>query len=1198
MSASPSAPMPARGAVRVESIQVDRTPGIPNAFGVEELSPGLNLVFGPNASGKSSLLRALDALLWPTLEGAHDRSVRGRLHNDARSWDVRLDGTARTVHTADGVRIEAPVWPSPALRHRLHFALHDLLVVSQDADAFAEAIVRASAGGLDIVRAGEAMGMLERAPRVLAARRQYDEAGRAVAEAQQRQRALHEERLGLDRLREERDAARDASGQLQLLERAQAWRAARTRLAHAEAELAVLPAALAQMRGHELEHAVSTRAAWRDAQARRAAALERCAHAEAAQRAAFETAPPTLEHRERWRRGLEALRRADTALDRTRVQVAERRAARDAAARALTPLDTHSAPPVDQGAVSEAAAVASRLEAALAAQTEAVAHAAMLDAVHAAPTASADRDALRDAVRLLADWLVADAVRRVPPTASREGMHWTLTAGAVIGWVVVAIVWHLAGALLALVVLAIALWWRPRGHAAERDEAAARCLRLEAEYSALGVPAPGAWDTVSVVALLDVLARAIGDATVDARHREERRRATADVARAQAALEAQQRDAAALAARTGLAPDTEGRTLGWLFDRLARFQEAHSECVRAEAAWQQAQHDHTMARQHFADAHEVPLTLVDAEALVAAREARWDAYASAAHELAQATDAAQHAEAECARHAESWEALFRAVALDAPPLTPSTAERPADAALAALQARLEQRTLWLAQDSVRVNALRDLAQLRGMVHDADAFDGLSALPDEVLSERIATVRARADTFESCVHRVSTLEARLQLAAQSCAVQDALATRARCRDAVVDDWTETVGAVITHALVAHVQRETRDVQRPAVFHRARSLFLRITRGRWRLHVDEHESVAHFRAEDTTTGEHHALATLSAGTRVQLLVAVRVAFVESEEIDGMQLPLFFDETLGTSDDERAEALIEAVLTLVAEGRQLFYVTAQRDEVQKWHAALAARAERGADVPWRDVDLAVVRRLAPLQVPARIPAPRPDRTLPAHALRSHAAFGAATRVPPVDPARTPVARWPLWYLTDDVPLLHATWRLGVECWGELAGYREAGGRVSVPGRSAQEHTAALDALSHVAELAEQLHALSAVGIGRPVNRRVLRDAGVVTPAFLDLVVAQAERVHGDAGELLAALATGAVPRFGSSKVEQLRSVLVAGGWLDEAMSLSGEEIRWGVIARSARHDAAELVDALLERLRRGAAPDPEHSHATPSP
>lgn len=1187
-----------RGAVRVHAVQVDRTPGIPEAFGVEALSPGLNLVFGPNASGKSSLLRALDALLWPSLDASNERAVRGALSDGTRSWTVRLDGTTHTAHTTDGARVDAPRWPSPALRHRLHFALHDLLSVSRDPDAFASAIMHASAGGLDVMRAGQGLGMLERAPRVLAVRRSHDDAVRAVAVAQQQQRSQHDERQALEQHRAARDAAREAAVQWQRVRAAQRWRAARARLTDTETALAALPTALADLRGHELEHARDLYAAWRDAHARGNAARAARARAESAQRAAFDGAPPTVEQRETWRRGLEALRRTDAALERARGRLAERRAARDVAAAALAPRDADSAPPVAPDVVAAAAAIATRLESARAAQVAAVAHAAMLDAAQEESSsliAGGDRDALRDAVRVLVDWLDADATRRAPISPPARAMHWGLAVMAVIGWLVVARTWNLAGILLAVVTLAVAWWRQPRVDTRQRDEANARAVKLEARYAALDVPQPATWATASVIALLDVLARAVGDATMDARRRDEQRRADALATRAAEALRVQQADAAALAARTGLAPETDGRTLGWLLERLARWHDAHMEYRRAEAGWRDAQREHAEALQRFADASGTPSTLVEVDAMVAAREQRWEAYAAASNDAAQATDDARHAEAECDRLAAGWDALFRTVHTNAPTLAASTTEQAILGALSGLEALLAKREQWAVLMAVRADALRELGRVRESTDDVAHFDALCALPDAALAEQSATLHERAETFEACVQRVAALEQRLQLAAQSHAVQDALALRAATRDAVLAEWTHTVCAVITHTLVTQLQRETRDVQRPAVFHRARALFGRITRGRWRLHIDEHEGAAHFRAEDTVTGVHHALDTLSAGTRVQLLVAVRVAFVESEETDGVQLPLFFDETLGTSDDERASALIDAVLTLVADGRQVFYVTAQRDEVQKWHAALAARD--GA-VQWRDIDLVKVRRLAPLPEPVRIPAPVPERTVPDDALQSHAAFGAALPVRPIDPARTPAVRWPLWYLTDDVPLLHSAWQLGIEHWGELAGYREAGGTLHVAGRTDAEVAVALAELSHVAELAEQLHALSAIGTGRTVDRRALQETGVVTAAFLDAIVAQAEVAGGDAMRLLAALEAGVVPRFGAARVEPLRAALRRGGWLAETMSLSGDEIRWGVIARSAREDAADLVDALLERLRRGAALAPELSHASRPP
>lgn len=78
-------------------------------------------------------------------------------------------------------------------------------------------------------------------------------------------------------------------------------------------------------------------------------------------------------------------------------------------------------------------------------------------------------------------------------------------------------------------------------------------------------------------------------------------------------------------------------------------------------------------------------------------------------------------------------------------------------------------------------------------------------------------------------------------------------------------------------------------------------------------------------------------LSTGTRIQLLLAIRVAFVESQE-SNVKLPLLADELLANSDVDRAKAIIEALTEVSKEGRQIFYFTAQVDEVAKWHSYLS--------------------------------------------------------------------------------------------------------------------------------------------------------------------------------------------------------------------------------------------------------------------
>src|SRR5690606_37194719 len=113
------------------------------------------------------------------------------------------------------------------------------------------------------------------------------------------------------------------------------------------------------------------------------------------------------------------------------------------------------------------------------------------------------------------------------------------------------------------------------------------------------------------------------------------------------------------------------------------------------------------------------------------------------------------------------------------------------------------------------------------------------------------------------------------------------------------------------------------------------------GRYELRLDQQDE-PEFTAFDEVDRLERRLEELSSGTRVQLLLAVRVAFVEQQE-QGVMLPLLLDEVLGNSDDERARAIMAAAVELAREGRQVFYFTAQADEVVRW-GALAA--ERSAD------------------------------------------------------------------------------------------------------------------------------------------------------------------------------------------------------------------------------------------------------------
>ena len=63
--------------MRISRIAVRRLPGIDDPFTLDALERDLVLVIGPNASGKSSLCRAIRSVLWPA-EDAALKCVRPR----------------------------------------------------------------------------------------------------------------------------------------------------------------------------------------------------------------------------------------------------------------------------------------------------------------------------------------------------------------------------------------------------------------------------------------------------------------------------------------------------------------------------------------------------------------------------------------------------------------------------------------------------------------------------------------------------------------------------------------------------------------------------------------------------------------------------------------------------------------------------------------------------------------------------------------------------------------------------------------------------------------------------------------------------------------------------------------------------------------------------------------------------------------
>ena len=1227
-------------ALTLTAAYIRRLPGIDAPFAVPTLGSGLTLLYGPNASGKTSVLRAFEAAIWP--DDARDERLELTVRYSLRDaeYEVVLDGD-RVQVTGDGRPVRAPRLPAPGTRHRYTLALHDLLAATR-ADDFAHAIARAGVGGLDLGAAADAIGATDRLARPVAKRAEFDRALRALRETQARQASAHEalgrERALVDAVR----AATEAAATEAACAVAIALRETEAGLATCTHELATFPTVLDRLREQDVDAARACVARWRQA---REAARDAQAAFDAASDAERALGPaPSDVDRTQWTVWQQTLERTRASLSDAQIEQARAVARRDELTATLgqdarrRPADALRA--LDGAQVAALATVARRLEQAQAAHLAAVA--ALGDDVEASTPDDAttdahaaalreDASALRSARRDLARWLTLDAARRAEASDSAERaprafvlgapllLLLTVVATAWLAWQVTPWAW-----LLLLAALGCGVWmllvFRARRRAIDEarertmSERAAACAQIERDMplrtrAHIALPAP--WTADSVHHALDELVVALVTLERQADAVAARRRVQQQAQRTLLSLREAEAERDAACAIAGVHFDADARAFGWWLGRLQQWQDAQADAIAAEARVHAIVHEveETLRTVEpmihaWCPTDPAPITLPERidhalaalRTLAARHESRAraeDARSRAARDRDRARDAVQ-------AEATWWTRTF---------VTPGLVQLALPDGDAVLEAAAEQVPLVALQQFDALEAQRPAyerlcARQRDLVREHERlmtqWQGLSADAALLEASRSAleaareAARDRAAQRDTLTHELGAVRRTLELARASHDVESALVAVSDARDALRDEWRAGVSARLAHLLVQQADAATRDRQRPAVFHRARHWLARITHGRWKLHLDERDAPG-FLAEDTRTMRRHTLDTLSAGTRVQLLVAVRMAFVELEEgDDGPQLPLFLDETLGTSDDQRARALIEAVLELVRAGRQVFYGTAQADEVGKW---LDAAAERGLTDAVQLVDLGTIRTgTVPLDPAARASRPTHPASVvveraavPDPTGHSHESYGRLLQPAPVLAQRTPLGTTPLWYVVTDVLVLHALLTLGITTWGEWQWYTECGGQLHAVERARVEH--AWDEARAMAEVLTHWHALAGAGHGRPVDRQALRASGAVSARFLDQVAALAIACEGDASVLLARLEAGAVPGFGAARLTPLRAALTESGHLATGVSYSAAEIRVSLLSRTA--DDLARVDALLARLAEGAVSMSPLSH-----
>lgn len=1106
-------------------LAVRRMPGFPRAgFTLDALGPGINIIHGPNASGKTTAATALNLLLWPRRDTSRHASLFGRFELDGCDWSVDLDG-GRAAYQCDAADADPPLLPPDDSHDRYNLALHELL--SDKNESFAQTIRRESAGGYDVAAAKAALGFRDGPSAPRQAARAVDAARQALRSAQQEQEALWQAEQRLAALNAELQQAAAARRRAELLQLALDHAEAADEHRAAQAALAAFPAATARITGTE----TADLAALRKERVRLAQEAHATRHAilQAKQDIADCRLPDdgvSAALLVALRESLQELQSLTATVRTAEREMHAAQAARDQEARRIgDAVNTAQLEALDAASFDDLAEFAHEAEQLRGRQTALGEVQRWLGQPEAVP----DIESLQDGRRLLLRWLREDARSargrdgRAPWLATGAGLVATTAA------VVLALSAHWAWLGLALVALVLAglAWLPPRA-----GESAGVYRR---EYEALQLDGPADWTPAGVTTRIDELDRALAAATLEqerSRLRHEYESRAAQDAPKAAALAARKE---ALVTRLGIAPDIDEAKLYWLVGRVSAWHDAARDAHETEAVLITArqQREEILQRIRATLLQHDYLPVADAADLLGQiedldrRRQRWTA---AQAELQAARQRQEDLRRQIERLNQREQALFRQRGLTAgDEALLDECCRARDSYLSAKR-QAEQTADRLARAAERLKA-HPLYE--------PALD--HALLDE-LQRGLQDAKAAAARWDDRNREIIEIQTRIDDAKRGHDVEAALAELERSRAALAEQRDRDCAAVVGAAIAGFIEQQSREHQRPAVFRRARTLLADITRGRYRLDLTD-DDVPAFRATDEIEHTGHALDELSSATRVQLLLAVRVAFVETQE-QGVRLPLLLDELLANSDDTRAAEIIDAIASIAATGRQVFYFTAQADEVGKWVGLLRQRS----DVPHRIIDLAQARGLGQVEHSTLTVAPVPVRTVPAPGSMSYGDYGRALRVPPMDPHADARAAH-LWYVLDDASTLHRLLSRGVERWGQLQALLA-------------HHDDLLDAdarrrAQSSAALIETACRDWRIGRGQRVDRQTLINAGV-TDAFIDPVSELAVACGGDAAALLAALENGRVKRFRSAAIDSLRDYFLRTGHLDDATPLSAAQIR----------------------------------------
>ena len=1080
--------------IQFETIHVGRVLGIGygEGFTLTDLSPCVNLIHGPNGSGKTTTARVIQELLWPGCNGIQRPTVSGRYRESGTAWEVKIEAGHAEVTASDQSANVPPVGPKED-RHRYRVALHELIV--DDNASFASAVANLTQGGYDLELAERELGYTERPsmPRGLA--NELKRCQDAVDTARGQQRDIEAETRKLDQLRKERDEAATAEREIELLKKAEDYQNKKEECRLHSLQLEQMPSEVGLLRGDEREKL--------DELARKQQTLER----------ELETQRNRIDSSQR---KLNELKLPYEGVGRD--LIAQTRTAQ----RKLGGVEAEIRQKTDKLAELEETARTARRRLAKHASNEQL---ALLGAVEIGELTqfarAADRlRAEQNAFDLQHPWLARDKggddqQSNSPETGEqRDEVAFPQAASEVFTSPLFALASLIVAVSLILGFLQHWTWFLVIlfGPALIAWEWYRRLKGLNEQIQKLN----------QAEGKLHVLRRGVTD-------------------------------------RLGLFIEITDEWLPLLIDNIAKWQLCSSDAAGARRALEQLhQEQHSLLRQINTALQPFGYKAVDSAETAAQFIDDLEERRSEHRDAVKAQGEAQKRIDDTINPQVDDIAKQRKAIRDRLKIDESN-ETKVDDWLAMRPTYLDLKSKLSKAKVIQDDRCQALAQREDLLQ----------LQLKEIQQRIEQLQMRAAQRDPLTKQIATIETNRDNAMAGHVLTDALEARDAAEAALADSREKCGRAVVGSLLSRWVRTKAIEKSRPDVFARANELLVKFTRGSLELLLDDYAKPPMFYARRGSAPQ-CPLGELSIGERVQLLMAVRVAFLEHDE--ATRLPLLMDEALGTTDDYRAGVIIDTVIDIARTGRQIFYFTAQHDEVGKWRARLSQ-----SGLPSKAIDLAEVRHLSsksisPLHI-AAVDVPKP----PSPNGMSHDEYGQVLRVANINPFVEHLDNVHIWHFIENDGLLHQLLSHQINTWGQLRTLLKHGG-AGLFGADRKE----FDRAKIVALLIETACKNWRIGRGRPVDRGALIESGSVSDRFINDLTKLAKDVEGDAQAILEGLERREVSGWLTKNTERLRDFFYEKGYSSILSPLKRADIRIRMIA-AVSDDLREgrIEESLIDRI-----------------